>query len=91
MKKLLLFLVTIIFVTCEKDSSECYTCHIRTVKSSGGSVMTDETIKFDKCDVTASDILTFETENTKIWTEKETTMYGTERTVKYEKTCTCSL
>lgn len=53
--------------------------------------MTDETIKFDKCDATASDILTFETDNTETWTEKETTIYGTERTVKYEKTCNCSL
>lgn len=91
MKKLLFLFVLILFAACEKDSSECYACHIRTIKSSGGTVITNETIKFDKCDATASDILTFETENTETWTETETTIYGTERTVKYEKTCNCSL
>jgi hypothetical protein len=89
MKHILMIFVLIIFAACEKESSECYTCHIRTVKSSGGTVMTDETIKFDKCDATASEILDFETDNTETWTEIETTPIGTQRTVKYEKTCDC--
>ena len=62
--------VLIIFGACEKDSP-CYTCHIQTIKSSGGTIMTDQTIKVEKCDVTASEILTFEMDNTETWTEEE--------------------
>ena len=72
-----------------KDSPDCYTCHVRTVKSSGGTVMSDETIKVERCDVTASEILDFETDNTDTWTEEETSIYGTKRIVKYVKTCDC--
>ena len=89
MKHLLMILALIIFAACEKESSECYTCHIRTVKSAGGTVMTDETIKVEKCDVTASEILDFKVDNTETWTDTETSIYGTIRTVRYEKTCDC--
>jgi len=89
MKHLLMIFVLILFAACEKESSECYTCHIRTVKSSGGTIMTDETIKVEKCDVTASEILDFEVDNTETWTDTETSIYGTIRTVRYEKTCDC--
>ena len=51
--------------------------------------MTDETIKVEKCDVTASEILDFEVDNTETWTDTETSIYGTIRTVRYEKTCDC--
>jgi hypothetical protein len=51
--------------------------------------MTDETIRVDKCDATASEILDFEVDNTETWTETETGIYGTIRTVRYEKTCDC--
>lgn len=91
MKKLFIIFALIIFAACEKESSECYTCHIRTVKSSGGTIMTDETIKFEKCDVTASEILDFETDNTETWSDTETSIYGTIRPVRYEKTCDCML
>ena len=89
MKHLLMILVLILFGACVKDSPECYTCHIRTVKSSGGTVMTDETIRVDKCDATDSEILDFEADNTETWTDTETSIYGTIRTVRYEKTCDC--
>jgi hypothetical protein len=51
--------------------------------------MTDETIRVDKCDATASEMLDFETDNTETWTKEETSIYGTKRTVKYVKTCDC--
>jgi hypothetical protein len=89
MKHLLMIFVLIIFASCVKDSPDCYTCHIRTVKSSGGTVITDETIRVDKCDATASEILDFEVDNTETWTDTETSIYGTIRTVRYEKTCDC--
>lgn len=88
MKKLLIYFVLIIFASCEKDSPDCYTCHIRTVKSSV-SIISDTTIEVQKCDVTASDILEYESENTKTWTQNETAPVGTHYTARYEQTCNC--
>lgn len=87
MKKLLIIFVLIIFASCEKDNPQCYVCQWKTFRY---DVLT-ETINIEKCDVTADEIFTFEAEKTDVWFVKETSIYGTVSTVKYESTCDCVL
>lgn len=87
MKRLLFIFVLIIFASCEKDKPQCYVCQWQTFRY---DVLT-ETINIEKCDVTADEIFTFEDEKTDVWYVKETSIYGTVSTVKYESTCDCVL
>lgn len=87
MKRLLIIFVLIIFASCEKDKPSCYVCQWQTFRY---DVLT-ETINIEKCDVTADEIFTFEDEKTDVWYVKETSIYGTVSTVRYESTCDCIL
>ena len=87
MKKLLIIFALIIFASCEKDKPQCYVCQWQTLKND----VVIETINIDKCDVTPDEIFAFEAKKTDVWYVKETSIYGTVSTVKYESTCDCVL
>jgi hypothetical protein len=87
MKRLLFIFALIIFAACEKDKPQCYVCQWQTFRY---DVLT-ETINIEKCDVTPDEIFTFEDEKTDVWYVKETSIYGTVSTVRYESTCDCVL
>jgi hypothetical protein len=87
MKNIFILLVFIICISCEKDKQQCYICQWKTIRND----VVIETINIEKCNVTPNDIFVFENEKTKIWYMKETSIYGTVSTVKYESTCDCIL
>ncbi len=87
--KTLLFVLLIIFASCEKDS-QCWTCQIRTVRTVT-NVISDNTVIRDQCDFTTDEILMFESENNKQWTEIVINNLGNPVNVKVKQTCECKI
>jgi len=84
MKKLIFLLL---LFACDK-APVCYTCQTRTIKSYG-SIISDNTTTFEKCDQTALQILEFENANTVKYVEPTMNDYGTIINVNVEKVCKC--
>lgn len=88
MKKLLFLFI--LFISCDKNQdSDCWTCQTRTVKSYANQTISDKTVTFDRCDMTAEEAFKFETDNTKTYLEPTTNNVGTVINIHVQETVEC--
>lgn len=89
MKKLL-FLI-ILFASCsdKNKDSDCWTCQTQTVKSYANQIISDKTVTFERCDMTAEQAFKFESDNTVNYIEPTMNNVGTIINVHVSETVQC--
>lgn len=88
MKKLLFLLL--LFASCDKNQdSDCWVCQKQTVKSYAGTTISDNTVTFDRCNMTTEQAFKFENDNTVNYIEPTMNNVGTIINVRVSETVQC--
>lgn len=88
MKKLLFLFI--LFMSCDKNQdSDCWVCQKQTVKSYANQTISDNTVTFDRCDMTTEEAFKFETDNTVNYLEPTMNNVGTIINIHVQETVEC--
>jgi len=91
MKKLAFILFIVLAFSCKKDDPNCYVCKIDSVSyaGSGTTIIRQSHINATPCDLSAADVLTYESSRTgTVITHEQNGIFGT-LTVTTVGSCRC--
>lgn len=90
MKKLIFIsLLTLLSCSDKNKDSDCWVCQKQTVKSYAGTTISDNTVTFDRCNMTTEQAFKFENDNTVNYIEPTMNNVGTIINVHVSETVQC--